>query len=74
MWVVPVQMAAQGSIIAALGDEQDSSLIGNFGQEKHPGSSTIPADVVVRWHDLWRFSDFDKVPQSIWDLGRLYHM
>lgn len=42
------------------------------GTDSHEADT--PADVVVRWHDMWRFSDFDREPNPKRDLGRVLHM
>lgn len=46
------------------------------GEEGHDdsGAEQAPADVVVRWHDLWRLSDFDRVPHHRGEWGRVLHM
>lgn len=74
LWVVPVQNSSDGIPGAVVRERQDIMLVGKEGPGRHPGSSMMPADVVVRWHDLWRFSDFDRVPKLRWESGRFYHM
>lgn len=74
LWVLPNQNTPQRARGAALGGGNGAMLSGSDAQGRHPGGNVMPADVVVRWHDLWRFSDFDRVPKSRWEGGRLYHM
>ncbi|CAL8468327.1 g7867 [Coccomyxa elongata] len=73
LWVLPVQNTQQRARGAALAGG-NNAMLSSDEQGRHPGGNVVPADVVVRWHDLWRFSDFDRVPKSRWEAGRLYHM
>ncbi len=74
LWVVPVQNTPHELEEADPRKGQNLGLQGSEGRSAQTGGNVMPADVVLRWHDLWRFSDFDRVPKSRWESGRLYHM